>query len=69
MKELLTTSEVAAILRVHVQTVYRLADEGVIPGIRIGRSWRFRKKEILDLISNKRRRQSRLGRSLGELDL
>ena len=64
--EVITPAEVAAILRIHVRTVYRLTEEGVIPGNRIGRNWRFRKKEILDLVANKQRRQSRLGMSLGE---
>ena len=64
--EVITPAEVAAILRIHVRTVYRLTEEGVIPGNRIGRNWRFRKKEILDLVANKQRRQSTLGRSLGE---
>lgn len=51
MEEIITPSEVAALLRIHVKTVYRLAEEGLIPGKRIGRSWRFRKSSVLQLIS------------------
>ncbi len=52
MEEIITPNEVAALLRIHVKTVYRLAEEGLIPGKRIGRSWRFRKSSVLELISN-----------------
>ena len=65
MEVIITPAEVAGILRIHVRTVYKLAEEGVIPGNRIGRSWRFRKEEILDLVSTKRRTESRLGDSSG----
>jgi len=34
-----------------VKTVYRLAEQGVIPGHKIGRRWRFRRKSILDLVA------------------
>jgi excisionase family DNA binding protein len=51
VEEIITPSEVAALLRIHVKTVYRLAEEGLIPGKRIGRSWRFRKSSVLELIS------------------
>ena len=51
MEEIITPNEVAALLRIHVKTVYRLAEEGLIPGKRIGRSWRFRKSSVLELIS------------------
>lgn len=52
MDEILTPSQVASLLQIHVKTVYRLAGEGVIPGSRIGRSWRFRKEDILGLVSH-----------------
>lgn len=65
MEEILTPSQVAALLQIHVKTVYRLTEEGVIPGNRIGRSWRFNKMDILDLVSNKQRKRSRYGKSPG----
>lgn len=61
MEEIITPSQVAAVLQIHVKTVYRLAHEGVIPGNRIGRSWRFKKKDILNLVSYKQRRQPKEG--------
>lgn len=33
--------EMAVLLRVTTETVYRLARTGDIPGFRVGRSWRF----------------------------
>jgi excisionase family DNA binding protein len=59
VEEILTPSQVAALLQIHVKTVYRLTEEGVIPGSRVGRSWRFRKSHILDLVSNKQKKRSR----------
>jgi excisionase family DNA binding protein len=52
MEEILTPAQVAGLLHIHVKTVYRLACEGVIPGNRIGRSWRFSKVEIMGLVSS-----------------
>ncbi len=51
MEEIITPIEVASLLRIHVKTVYRLAEDGLIPGKKIGRSWRFRKSSVLELIS------------------
>lgn len=51
MEEIITPSQVANMLQIHVKTVYRLASEGTIPGNRIGRSWRFSKTDILKLVS------------------
>ena len=53
VEEIITPSEVAALLRIHVKTVYRLAEEGLIPGKRIGRSWRFRKSSVLEFVSSR----------------
>ncbi|TAJ77559.1 DNA-binding protein [bacterium] len=50
--EIITPSQVAELLKIHVKTVYRLAREGVIAGNRIGRSWRFSKSHILELLFN-----------------
>jgi hypothetical protein len=33
--------------------VYKLAERGVIPGNRIGRSWRFSRSDVLELVSSK----------------
>lgn len=62
VEEILTPSEVAELLKIHVNTVYRLAEEGVIPGNRIGRGWRFNKAEIFGLLARKPRNRLRGGK-------
>lgn len=42
----LTTDEVLAYLKVNLRTVYRLIDAGQLPALRVGRQWRFRRKDI-----------------------
>ncbi len=63
MEEIITSSEAAVLLKVHLRTIYRLAKKGAIPGNKIGRSWRFIKKDILNLVSNGQRKQSKSGES------
>ena len=50
MEEILTPLQVAELLKIHVKTVYKLAKEGTLAGSRIGRSWRFSKNHVLDLL-------------------
>ena len=42
----LTTEEVLEDLQVNLRTVYRLIKAGKIPAVRVGRQWRFRKRDI-----------------------
>src|SRR5919197_2675487 len=42
----LTTEEVLDYLHVNLRTVYRLIKAGKIPAVRVGRQWRFRKRDI-----------------------
>lgn len=42
----LTTEEVLDYLQVNLRTVYRLIKAGKIPAVRVGRQWRFRKRDI-----------------------
>jgi excisionase family DNA binding protein len=58
--EIMTPSEVASLLKIHVKTVYKLVEKGLLPGNRIGRSWRFSKSDILNLVSDKRKRGARI---------
>jgi excisionase family DNA binding protein len=44
---ILTVHEVAEYLRMSEAKVYRLAKEGCLPVVRIGKTWRFR-KDLLD---------------------
>lgn len=43
---MLTVDEVAIYLRVSTATVYRMANAGKIPCVKVGRSWRFARSAI-----------------------
>jgi excisionase family DNA binding protein len=42
----LTIDELAAYLKVAKSTLYKLAQEGKVPGQKVGRHWRFRRETI-----------------------
>jgi len=54
----LTTEEVLAYLQVNLRTVYRLIKAGKIPAVRVGRQWRFRKRDIDAWLDSQRSRSS-----------
>jgi excisionase family DNA binding protein len=41
MNDLLTVKEVAKLLRLSAQTLYKMLEQGEIPAMRIGKQWRF----------------------------
>lgn len=45
--EVLTADEAARLLRVSTKTVLSLAREGVLPGEKVGRAWRFVRSDLL----------------------
>jgi excisionase family DNA binding protein len=55
----LTTEEVLEYLQVNLRTVYRLIKAGRIPAVRVGRQWRFRKRDIDAWLESQRPRVSR----------
>lgn len=59
MQEIMTPKEVAHYLKISILTVYKYARQGIIPGCRIGNSWRFDKAHIEEV-------RSRLCRGLEE---
>ena len=54
----LTTEEVLDYLQVNLRTVYRLIKAGKIPAVRVGRQWRFRKRDIDAWLESQRPRRS-----------
>ncbi len=46
--DVMTASEVGALLHLASSSIYDLARRGVIPGHRVGRAWRFIRHEIED---------------------
>src|SRR5687767_8345079 len=56
----LTTEEVLEYLQVNLRTVYRLIKAGKIPAVRVGRQWRFRKRDIDAWLESQRPRGAKL---------
>jgi excisionase family DNA binding protein len=44
--QIMIVKDVAAYLRVHPATVYRLLRQGKLPAFRVGADWRFRQDQI-----------------------
>lgn len=44
--EVMTIDELAAYLQVSKSSLYKLAQDGKVPGQKVGRHWRFRKQVI-----------------------
>jgi len=61
----LTTEEVLEYLQVNLRTVYRLIKAGKIPAVRVGRQWRFRKRDIDAWLETQRPRSERAGSAGG----
>src|SRR5436189_534994 len=61
----LTTEEVLEYLQVNLRTVYRLIKAGKIPAVRVGRQWRFRKRDIDAWLDSQRPRGGRAPAATG----
>jgi excisionase family DNA binding protein len=63
--KVLTVREIAAYLRVHPTTVYRLVKKGSLPAFRVGMDWRFNIESVdkwrmqQESPSSERKRRSR----------
>jgi excisionase family DNA binding protein len=44
--EILTLKQVADYLKLTERTLYRLTQEGTLPGFKVGNSWRFRLRDV-----------------------
>ena len=49
---LLTVHDVAGYLRLSEAKVYRMVNAGLIPGYRVGKSWRFKREKIDEWLNN-----------------
>jgi excisionase family DNA binding protein len=49
--EVMTAREVADLLRMPTSTVYELARRGVLPARRLGRTWRFLRPKLEELLA------------------
>ena len=48
--EILTVSQVSKLLKLHQRTIYKLVRNGMIPGRRVGKKWRFLRSEIMNFL-------------------
>jgi excisionase family DNA binding protein len=58
---LLTTRDVAALIRVDKSTIYRMAEDGRLPAVKVGRQWRFPEDQLLAWLG----RRAHLGSAAG----
>jgi excisionase family DNA binding protein len=57
----LTTEEVLEYLNINLRTVYRLIKAGSIPAVRVGRQWRFRKRDLDTWLESQRHVEAKGG--------
>ena len=48
--EILTVTQVSKLLKLHPRTIYKLVRNGMIPGRRVGKKWRFLRSEIMNFL-------------------
>ncbi len=49
--DVLTAEEAAELLKVSSKTILRLARDGDLPGLKVGRAWRFCRSELLGVLA------------------
>ncbi len=58
INDILDADEVGKMLRVHPRTVIRLANQGELPGFKVGGQWRFMRRDIENYIEEQKRHYS-----------
>ena len=58
--EFWTAEEVSAYLRIPLSTIYKLAQDKVLPGFKVGKHWRFRGESIKEWIKTREGKVSSL---------
>lgn len=48
MSQLLTTQQLQDLIRVDRSTIYRMAEDGRLPAVKVGRQWRFPAEEVAE---------------------
>ena len=57
MDEFWTAEEVSNYLRIPQSTIYKLAQDSVLPGFKVGKHWRFRRETVLAWIKQQESEQ------------
>lgn len=52
LENLLTLKEVAKLLRLSPQTLYKMLEQGEIPAVKIGSQWRFDREQLKSWLEN-----------------
>lgn len=50
MATLLTTKDLQGLINVDKSTIYRMAEDGRLPAVKVGRQWRFPAEQIADML-------------------
>jgi len=56
--EILNIKEVSKYLKIPVSTIYKLIQDGRVPAIKLGKHWRFMKKDLDRLFANVKSEES-----------
>ena len=51
--DILNIKEVSEYLKIPVSTIYKLVQDGKVPAIKVGKHWRFMKKDLDHLFDQK----------------
>lgn len=57
--EILEAKEVAALFKVSVRSITRLAEKGELVGFKVGDLWRFQRSDVVAYIETQKRKQQR----------
>jgi excisionase family DNA binding protein len=58
--DILDIKDAASYLRMPVSTIYRLAQDGRVPAVKVGKHWRFLKKNLQLLFAQKEEEHSQI---------
>jgi len=58
--EFYTAENVAELLKLPLSTVYKLAQDAVLPGFKVGKHWRFRRESIQVWVQEQEVKQKQL---------
>lgn len=63
--EVMSVHDLADYLRISVHTVYRLAEQGKLPGRKVGKHWRFHRDVIVEWLATYREQDALYEASAG----
>ncbi len=67
--EVLTTEEVCKLLKISRQTIYKLVEQGKLPGTKVGQSYKFLKSELIEFLKGSAAREMKELKLLGPNEL